>query len=406
MRILFVALIYNPLSARWIDQVSDLGWELYCTGAGSPVHPLFRNITIYGSYPQKQIPKSVTYKSAWPLPGGMGRGKLKQMFPGLAKKLALDPAEQLARLIVKLKPDVIHSLKMQDEAYTVLAAARLLGGNLPCPWVYSVWGSDIYRFRHFPDHVDRIKAVLTSCDYLLADNPRDIDLAVEHGFSGKVLGVLPTGGGYPVTAMQSTIKENPSQRKIIAIKGYQEKHGGQAITALEAVQRCGAIFADYRIIVHSAIGSYASAEFDRVRAKAAEVSAQCSVPIEFLPYNPPEKIWELFARSRIAIAISNSDGTPNAMLEAMIAGAFPIQSNTGGLEPWIDSGVNGFLVPFDEVERIAEAITRAVSDDQLVDHAAEINLRETRARLDRQVIKAQTIDLYKTVVRQPVRQVP
>ena len=50
-------------------------------------------------------------------------------------------------------------------------------------------------------------------------------------------------------------------------------------------------------------------------------------------------------KSGIHIANSISDGMPNALLEAMGMGAFPIQSNPGKVsEEVITHGKNGFLI--------------------------------------------------------------
>lgn len=204
--------------------------------------------------------------------------------------------------------------------------------------------------------------------------------------------------------MRSHIQAEPSRRKVITLKGYQAVIGGQVLTALDAVKRCGQIFDGYQIIIHSAINTYASKHLHDVKQAVKDISEVCNVPIEFLPLSPPEAMWKLFGQARIAIAISNSDGTPNAMLEAMIMGAFPIQSDTGGLESWINSGVNGYLVPFDNVDAIAAAIKNALENDVLVDEAAVQNYRLTQERLDAETVRSQVIQLYKRVLTNSCRQ--
>lgn len=397
MRLFFVAATFSPIAARWVEQVVDLGWDIHVYGTGrQDIHPKFRNVTVYGQLPRRHVPKDVKYYSAWPFRRGYDR--LLRYFPKLAHTLHLDPPYHIARLIATLQPDLVHSLKMQKEAYHTLDAVKLLGDRLPCPWIHSVWGSDIYLHMRFEEHVDRIRNVLATCNYLMAGNRRDMALALEYGFAGEVLGVFPSGGGYPIQEMQQSVTTKPSERRMIALKGYQAEPGGKVLTALEAIQRCGRIFAGHQIVIHSAIDTYASSCFPQVQMKAREVSDVCGVPIGFLPYSPPERIWELFSQSRIAIAISSTDGTPNAMLEAMIMGAFPIQSSTEGLEDWIQHGVNGFLVPYQDVDEIARAIARALEQDQLVDTAAKLNTDLTRQRLDRAQIREQVIERYRYVL--------
>lgn len=188
-----------------------------------------------------------------------------------------------------------------------------------------------------------------------------------------------------------------SKRKTIALKGYQIDSAGQALIALQAIKRCGSKLQGYKLEIHSAIGTYASAHYEQVRQSAEEAARKCMLDVDFLPYGPPETIWSLFGRSRIALAISKSDGTPNAMLEAMCMGAFPIQSDTGGLDYWIQSGNNGYLVPFDDVDRISQAIASAVEDDDLVDHAAHQNYEITQERLEYETVRSQVLAVYDDV---------
>ena len=51
------------------------------------------------------------------------------------------------------------------------------------------------------------------------------------------------------------------------------------------------------------------------------------------------------SKSFVYIGNSISDGMPNTMLEAMTMGAFPIQSNPGGVtEEIVENEVNGLLL--------------------------------------------------------------
>lgn len=397
-RILFVATVFSPLAARWIRQLADTEWDVHVFGTHNTIHPLLRaeNITVHvyaiGRVENEGRCYVREYRDRWPFV--RGRYRIRKLFPLLSHLMFSDSSEYLLKIIRNIKPDFIHSLKMQNEVYMTFDAFQKLPISMRPKWIYSVWGSDIYLNRHLPDHIRIIETVLPDIDYLFADNPRDIDLALEHGFQGVVLGIMPTGGGYPIHQMRQKIVNPPSKRRVIAIKGYQGLRTGQVITALEAIKLCGAIFSGYCIVIHSAIGTYASGYIDQVRSLAQEVSVKCQISIQFLPYSPPDSIWELLAQSRIHLAISKSDGTPNAMLEAMAVGAFPIQSDTGGLESWIESGKNGYLVPYDDVNRIAEAIIHALKDDHLVDQAAIKNYALTEERLDYDKLRDQVLNIY------------
>lgn len=398
-RILFVAALHSPLAARWIHQLSDTEWDVHVFGEGDKIHPLFeaQNITVHKSKPPSQ-PQNVK--------GHIGHvfhlmakalRRVSRHVPLLAELMPEPLQHQLTELIRKLEPDILHSLKMQNEGYTSYRALKSIKSELRPLWVYSAWGSDIYVFQNFAEHRRKLRRALAEVDFLMVDNKRDIALAQKHGFKGTVLGVFPTGGGYSIQHLRRSLTQPPSRRRIIAVKGYQAQFGGQVLTALRAIDLCGEKFTGYQIVIHSAIGTYASTEFEHVKSFADQVADRCKVPISFLPFSPVDTIWDLFCQSRIALAISNSDGTPNAMLEAMVVGAFPIQSDTGGLDQWITSGQNGYLVSFTDVNAIAEAIVSALEDDRLVDSAASINISLTERLLDYNVVQKNVLDAYDAV---------
>ena len=84
------------------------------------------------------------------------------------------------------------------------------------------------------------------------------------------------------------------------------------------------------------------------------------------------QMLELFERARIHIGISLSDGVPASMLESIVTGAFPIQSNTACYDGWLINQKSGLLVSPEFVEVVA-ALELAIQDDDLVDSAMAIN---------------------------------
>jgi glycosyltransferase involved in cell wall biosynthesis len=104
-------------------------------------------------------------------------------------------------------------------------------------------------------------------------------------------------------------------------------------------------------------------------------------------------------RARVAMGINVSDGTPNAMLEAMVMGALPLQSDTGSTAEWITDGVNGLLVSSEDPGAIEAALRRGLTDDDLVDRAAVNNARLVEERIAMSEITPKVVDAYKKVMR-------
>jgi len=392
MRILFVAQAVSPHTARWISQLQDQGWDIHLFDMlGSFPHVELRGITEYSLLLPRKTPltKPISYGHPFFLKYGLDPFPLSLM-GFFTRRIFRNRVQQLMKVIRDVKPDVIHSMEMQSESYPLLEVLDLLGGKLPAPWILTTWGSDIFYYRQFPEHLKKIKKVLANCNYLLPDCIRDEVLARKLGFKGSVPIVLPGAGGYSVSLMRSLIKEQVvSKRRLIMLKGY-EGWAGRALNALEALEACSDILSGYEIVVYLASPSVIS------KVKSIRKSGKLSIRI--LSRSPHKVMLELFSQARIALAINQTDGVPNAMLEAMTMGAFPIQSDTESTAEWLTHETNGLLVNPENVLSIEQALRRALADDALVDSAAELNFQMISKRLDSTVVKPQVLEMYKSIV--------
>jgi glycosyltransferase involved in cell wall biosynthesis len=104
------------------------------------------------------------------------------------------------------------------------------------------------------------------------------------------------------------------------------------------------------------------------------------------------------ARARLMIGVGISDGIGTTLLEAMALGVFPIVASTSCAGEWIRSGVDGFIVNPHDVDEIAQAITRAATDDVLVDAAAPRNRAEVERRWNARLNSDAALAIYKAVV--------
>jgi glycosyltransferase involved in cell wall biosynthesis len=98
------------------------------------------------------------------------------------------------------------------------------------------------------------------------------------------------------------------------------------------------------------------------------------------------------------MGISLSDAASMSLLEAMVCGTFPIQTNTSCADEWIVNGKSGFIVSPDDHAGLVKAISIALQDDTLVDNAAQINYEVARNRLDRSIISEISKNFYESLV--------
>jgi len=98
------------------------------------------------------------------------------------------------------------------------------------------------------------------------------------------------------------------------------------------------------------------------------------------------------------LAPSLIDGTPNTLFEAMATGAFPIVSPLETIRPLVKNGENVLFARNLYPEEIAQALLRAMVDDELVDTAARRNLELVRRLADRREIRNRVLEFYEDLV--------
>jgi len=381
MKILFVCQQYIH-SARWINQLKDAGHDIYVFDClDRPIHKdlLWTNYTT--GWTQRKLPK---IKGEYFI-----RKKLPELYKILEPALLLTPSKKLHQLIDEIKPDLVHSLEMQSQTYPLVKVREKINFN----WAYFSWGSDLFFYRYDKFHQPKIQKVLSRINYLFTDNSRDVNIAREIGFSGESFSKLPGGGGYDLEKLKNYIQPFKS-RNLILIKGY-DHWAGKAIKVLEALELIIESIKNYDIYVYSA--------HDNVIDKINQLNSKYNLDIQYSSRNneiSQESLLEKFGQAIIAIGNSVTDGIPNTLLEAIILGAFPIQSNPGGVsEDYIKDGLNGVLInnPLD-VEEISNKIQQALANDELLQNGNSIN-EKISLELSDTIIKQRVIDIYGKIER-------
>lgn len=289
-------------------------------------------------------------------------------------------------LIKKIKPDLIHTMEFQHNAYRLYEAKKSQSKKFP-KWLATNWGSDIYFYRHDKAHLKDIQNVLNSIDFYSCECHRDIRIAKELGMKCRVMPVTVNSGGFELeTVYEKRIKEKPTDRNIILVKGYQH-FAGRAITALKALTLVGDILNNFKIVIFSASESTIQ--------ESKNLAKQHMLPeCEIISHTSHEDILDLHAKARIYVGISKSDAVSTSVLESIALGGFPIQSSTSCCDEWITDGKTGFIVPYDNVETIAEKIRRALTDDELVEDAYLKNWQTVMSRLDSSIIRDKVNKIY------------
>lgn len=378
MKILTVA-IPNHHFFQWVNQLEEAGYELY-----------WFDITDSGPSSQK-IPW-VTQIKGWRLRYDFPlRSRVKKYFPKAYKYIqklnenAVDIA--FAKALKTINPDIIHCFEMQLSGLPIYSIIK----DINVPLIYSSWGSDLYDYERLGMSNSDVNNFLGRVDFLVTDCIRDKGIASQNGFKGQFLGVFPGNGGLSIKEQSSIATSN---RKNIIIKGY-DNGVGQAIVVLKALELVPYdVLKTFKIIIYSA---------DKIVEKYVNNATFFkNLEVRLYPryrFIDNEELLIMMGESAIHIASSLSDGMPNALLEAMAMGAFPIQSNPGGAtQEVITDGENGFLIknPLDTIE-IAHHIEAALVNEGLRTRAQKMNTTFIQDHYSRRTLQPQIIALYKEV---------
>jgi glycosyltransferase involved in cell wall biosynthesis len=104
-------------------------------------------------------------------------------------------------------------------------------------------------------------------------------------------------------------------------------------------------------------------------------------------------------RARVMLAPSLVDGTPNSMFEAMAAGALPIVSPLETIRAVVENDRNVLFARNLYPQEIADALVRAMTDDEFVDAAAQANLELVNRLANRHEIRPRVIQFYEDLCR-------
>jgi len=392
MKLLIIAMAESIHTARWIDQIADMGWDIHLFPSidYGRTHPNLRNITVYHSYYSWGLnSENVKIKGNYVV-----LFRVAKFLKKLQAKLIVDyQVRRLEKIIKVVKPDIIHSLETQHAGYIALRTKKKMEDSFPS-WLHTNWGSDLYLFGRLKEHKEIIEELLSQCNYYSCECQRDVKLALEHGLKGKVLPVFPNTGGFDLTKLVKFKEKsgNTSDRKTIMLKGYQG-WAGRGLVGIRALSRVKDLLSGYKIVI------YSNSESADIQIAAELLGQDADVEIEIIPQNTPhERIMALHGEARISIGLSISDAISTSFLEAIVMGSFPIQSWTACADEWISDRKSGILVPPEDPEIIEQALRLALIDDKLVDDAAEINWNVAKKKLDYKNLKKQTISMYKSII--------
>lgn len=379
-KVLIIGLVDSVHLGRWLKQFSDEGIDFYVFASKKyrRPHKLIINLT------EQQVNSKCIVLSPFKWNFFIGYidffyfeflGKLLKRFTRI---------EFLTKLLQHEKFDYIHAIELQGAGYLIdsLKVELIQEQNI----IVTNWGSDIFYFKEFPQHVKRIRRLLSKANYYSAECERDYSLAREYGFIGIELPCIPNAGGFDLSD-HKFMSSPVSLRKLILIKGYGGEFG-RAMTIIPLLPEILTRFPEFNVHIYSVTADV----LKMIKSLPSKVRVKIRITTNREPISHGDMLSE-FSHSRVHIGCSASDGVSTAFLESLCTGAYPIQTNTSCASEWINLGVVASIVGLNQRE-ILDQIFLALSDDQLVDKASVLNFEVARKTLDYRVVQKKALNYY------------
>lgn len=299
----------------------------------------------------------------------------------------------LVKIIKEWRPDIIHTLGLDAAGKFYFNVTGHNGLPRIGKWVLQLRGGSDLPLPYLDlKRKEEIARVLRSCDQLLSDNRQNFSIAREMGVREDQLsriGTVPGTGGMDIESQAGKCKAKPSERRVILWPKVYQGPWQKAIPIFEALKQC------WERIQPCEVQLLAMTPNAQIyyRTLPKSIRAGCVARGRI----PRTEVFEAMAHARVMIAPSLVDGIPNAMLEAMASGAFPIVSPLETISTVVENERNVLFARNCYPEEIASALVRAMNDDDLVDAAAARNLELVRHIANRDDVRRRVVSFYESL---------
>ena len=300
----------------------------------------------------------------------------------ILKIFGFNRSKKLQNALNNQNYDFIHALEIQHAGYILLESIDKVGKDTKL--ILTNWGSDIFYYSQFLDHRQKIVRLLSIVHKYSAECKRDYELAIDLGFKGELLELIPNSYSYKVPINKLS---KASERKQITAKTY-----GGIFGLGEIIIEC----ANQILSIDKSISFYLFSVTEDLEPRVRSLVKTYPNRVFYSTVRDSidnSQLLDEFSKSRIYIGASKSDGISTSFLEAMSQGAYPIQTNTSCASEWIIKGCKATVVGTSQNE-ILEATIRAMHDDLLVDSAQISNKKILPELTEFNMLKNKAVSFY------------
>ena len=291
---------------------------------------------------------------------------------------------KIRKLIKKISPDIIglHSSKAG-------IIGRLAAVGLRIPVVFTAHGWAFAdgvgeKKRKFYVLIEKILAPLV--DRIITVSKQDKELAVKYNVAPDSKQIVIHNGMPDLEMVLHSSTENTNaQIKIISVARFSEQKDHETLLlALSKIEQVNWLL--------TLVGK--GPKIDLIKSYAHELKIDSN--IEFL--GERDDIISLLNESDIFTLITNWEGLPLSIIEAMRAGLPVVASNVGGVQELIDDNHTGFLVKHKDVQQLTKIFEKLLKDKSLRDRMGHLGREKYIANFTFDNMYHKTLGVYKELI--------
>jgi glycosyltransferase involved in cell wall biosynthesis len=201
---------------------------------------------------------------------------------------------------------------------------------------------------------------LKRADHLIAVNDSAKQLLVSKGVDPQKISIIPLGVD---TALFNSGHRKPEKNlKLITVSQLTKRKG------VDLILRALKIVLSKNINAHlTVVGD--GPQMDNLKTIAKELGLLGHV--RFVGSIPPSEVSKLHAEANIYVSMSKSEAFANVVLEAMSSGLAVVSSKVGGFEDVIEPGVNGYIVPQEDYDELAERLAQLAREPDKINRMGQ-----------------------------------
>jgi len=395
-RILFVGLAENSHTHSWIDLLTGAPFNVRLFARPTGLPPADWKVRTYITQLTSPPLDAATRACVYPRNRILRTGKIRAA--RYFASTAFDDLEGLwlARVIKQWRPHIIHTLGLVQGGEIYYHARQRYGLEGIGKWLLQTRGGSDLTLPHLdPERNKQLAEMIHSADQIVCDNEVDLRIARELGARDEQIASIapvPGTGGIDVDGLRKKWHGPPSERRAIVWPKAYDSAWGKMLGVFEALKLCWDRIQPCEIHMLSM-----DADSRMWFWTLPEAIRQASHPHARVPR---AEVLQLMPQARIMLAPALTDGVPNSLYEAMACGAFPIVSPLETIFPVVESEQNVLFARTLYPHEIAAALTRAMTDDALVDAAASRNLEVVRRVASREIIRPRIVEYYEKLAQQ------